>query len=154
MSCRPKGLAGNEPTGALACPSHSLPQRRQLAERGARIVVVSSAAHKGMPVRLDDLQWRTREHNAGRAYAESKSANILFAQEATRRLSAEGVLTPEQAVLMAPERPAEELYDLEKDPHEMNNLAGNPRYTSTLEDLREELSQWRLSQNDFEKEYK
>jgi NAD(P)-dependent dehydrogenase (short-subunit alcohol dehydrogenase family) len=58
--------------------------REQMAERGARLVVVSSAAHKGIPVRLDDLQWRQREHD-GRSYAESKTANILFAQEATRR---------------------------------------------------------------------
>jgi NAD(P)-dependent dehydrogenase (short-subunit alcohol dehydrogenase family) len=63
----------------------------QLAERGARIVVVSSAAHKGMPVRLDDPQWTRREHFDGAAYAESKSANILFAQEATRRWGADGV---------------------------------------------------------------
>ena len=62
-----------------------------MRERGARIVVVSSAAHKGTPVRLDDLQWQSREHVAGLAYAESKSANILFAQEATRRWSAEGI---------------------------------------------------------------
>jgi NAD(P)-dependent dehydrogenase (short-subunit alcohol dehydrogenase family) len=65
--------------------------RAQMAERGARIVVVSSAAHRSMPVRLDDLQWHAREHQAGMAYAESKSANILFAQEATRRWSDEGV---------------------------------------------------------------
>lgn len=65
--------------------------KRQMAERGARIVVVSSAAHKGMPVRLDDLQWTSREHFDGAAYAESKSANILFAQEATRRWSGAGV---------------------------------------------------------------
>ncbi|MCB2060801.1 MAG: SDR family NAD(P)-dependent oxidoreductase [Novosphingobium sp.] len=63
----------------------------QMAERGARIVVVSSAAHKGMPVRLDDLQWTKREHFDGAAYAESKSANILFAQEATRRWGGEGI---------------------------------------------------------------
>lgn len=66
--------------------------RRQLAAQGGgRIVVVSSAAHKGMPVRLDDLQWRARPHFDGAAYAESKSANILFAQEATRRWAGEGV---------------------------------------------------------------
>jgi NAD(P)-dependent dehydrogenase (short-subunit alcohol dehydrogenase family) len=59
--------------------------------RGARIVVVSSAAHKGMPVRLDDLQWTAREHFDGAAYAESKSANILFAQEATRRWGGAGI---------------------------------------------------------------
>lgn len=63
----------------------------QMAQRGARIVVVSSAAHKGMPVRLDDLQWTRREHFDGAAYAESKSANILFAQEATRRWGGEGI---------------------------------------------------------------
>ncbi|RZK02061.1 MAG: SDR family NAD(P)-dependent oxidoreductase [Novosphingobium sp.] len=60
--------------------------------RGARIVVVSSAAHKGMPVRLDDLQWQSREHFDGAAYAESKSANILFAQEATRRWRGGGIV--------------------------------------------------------------
>jgi NAD(P)-dependent dehydrogenase (short-subunit alcohol dehydrogenase family) len=65
--------------------------KEQMALRGARIVVVSSAAHKGMPVRLDDLQWTRREHFDGAAYAESKSANILFAQEATRRWAAEGI---------------------------------------------------------------
>jgi NAD(P)-dependent dehydrogenase (short-subunit alcohol dehydrogenase family) len=65
--------------------------RRQMAERGARIVMVSSAAHKGMPVRLDDLQWTRRQHFDGAAYAESKSANILFAQEATRRWGGEGI---------------------------------------------------------------
>jgi NAD(P)-dependent dehydrogenase (short-subunit alcohol dehydrogenase family) len=59
--------------------------------RGARIAVVSSAAHKGMPVRLDDLQWQRRPHFDGAAYAESKSANILFAQEATRRWGGAGI---------------------------------------------------------------
>lgn len=65
--------------------------KRRMAERGARIVVVSSAAHKGIPVKLDDLQWRNRPHFDGMAYAESKSANILFAQEATRRWGGEGI---------------------------------------------------------------
>ena len=64
--------------------------RQQLAQRGARLVVVSSAAHKGLPVQLDDLQWRRREHSLA-AYGESKSANILFAQEATRRWGSSGI---------------------------------------------------------------
>jgi len=51
-------------------------------------------------------------------------------------------------------RPAEELYDLERDPYEMNNLAGDPQYSHIVKDLRKELSQWRLSQNDFEKDYR
>lgn len=64
--------------------------RRQMALRGARLIMLSSAAHKGLPVRLDDLQWRGRPHNLA-AYGESKSANILFAQEATRRWQADGI---------------------------------------------------------------
>ncbi len=63
----------------------ALQLHRQMAERGARIVVLSSAAHKGMQIHLDDLQWQRRQHHDGAAYGESKSANILFAQEATRR---------------------------------------------------------------------
>lgn len=65
--------------------------RGQMAQSGARIVMVSSAAHKGMLVQLDDLQWRKRDHFDGAAYAESKSANILFAQEATRRWAGDGI---------------------------------------------------------------
>jgi NAD(P)-dependent dehydrogenase (short-subunit alcohol dehydrogenase family) len=65
---------------------------RQMAVRGARIIVLSSAAHKGMPIHLDDLQWHQREHHAGAAYGESKSANILFAQEATRRWGERGIV--------------------------------------------------------------
>jgi NAD(P)-dependent dehydrogenase (short-subunit alcohol dehydrogenase family) len=63
----------------------------QMSLRGARIVVVSSAAHKGNPVHLDDLQFARREHSWGLGYGESKSANILFAQEATRRWGEEGL---------------------------------------------------------------
>jgi NAD(P)-dependent dehydrogenase (short-subunit alcohol dehydrogenase family) len=65
--------------------------RRQMAQRGARIVVLSSAAHKSSPIHLDDLQWKLRPHLDGAAYAESKSANILFAQEATRRWGAQRI---------------------------------------------------------------
>lgn len=69
--------------------AHSL--KSQMMENGARIVVLSSAAHKGMPVQMDDLQWTKRPHHDGAAYAESKSANILFAQEATRRWGGQGI---------------------------------------------------------------
>lgn len=64
---------------------------KQLAMNGARIVVLSSAGHKGMKVQLNDLGWQNRPHHKGAAYAESKSANILFAQEATRRWSQDGI---------------------------------------------------------------
>ena len=37
---------------------------------------------------------------------------------------------------------AEELYDVEKDPQQINNLAGNIEYKATLERLRSELNRW------------
>jgi NAD(P)-dependent dehydrogenase (short-subunit alcohol dehydrogenase family) len=57
----------------------------------SRLVVLSSAAHKGRPVRLDDLNWHSRPRDDLAAYGESKTANILFAREATRRWSSLGV---------------------------------------------------------------
>ena len=56
-----------------------------------RVVVVTSAAHKGRPLDFEDLGWRERERNDGLAYAESKAANILFAIEASRRWAKHGV---------------------------------------------------------------
>ncbi len=87
----PNGLDVRFATNHLGHFLLALRLRSQMAERGARIVVLSSAAHKGNPIRLDDLQWKNRPHVDGAAYAESKSANILFAQEATRRWSTQGI---------------------------------------------------------------
>lgn len=86
----PNGLELRFATNHLGHFLLALRLRRQMAQRGARLLVVSSAAHKGLPVRLDDLQWRKRPHTLA-AYGESKSANILFAQEATRRWQTQGI---------------------------------------------------------------
>lgn len=45
-------------------------------------------------------------------------------------------------------RPAEELYDLQADPLEMNNLAENPDYAKLKSEMSQELDQWMKSQND------
>jgi len=45
-------------------------------------------------------------------------------------------------------KPAEELYDTEKDPRELNNLADNPQYKVMLEELRKALNQWMKQIND------
>jgi hypothetical protein len=39
-------------------------------------------------------------------------------------------------------RVGEELYDLENDPHEINNLAGDPKYADTLQQHQKILADW------------
>ncbi len=45
-------------------------------------------------------------------------------------------------------RPAEELYDLEADPDEVVNLAGQAEYAGTLETMRKRVEQWREQTKD------
>jgi NAD(P)-dependent dehydrogenase (short-subunit alcohol dehydrogenase family) len=72
---------------------------RALAEAGgARIVSVSSSAHQLSPVIFDDIHFAFRPYEPILAYGQSKTANILFAVEATARWTADGItanaLTP------------------------------------------------------------
>lgn len=59
-----------------------------------------------------------------------------------RRLHAEGKLNANQSLWFAPTKPDEELYDLETDPHEINNLAADPAHKETLERLRQAHLNW------------
>src|SRR5579885_254557 len=45
-------------------------------------------------------------------------------------------------------RPREELYDLEKDPNEVKNVAGDPAYAEVLSDLRKRLKEWQTKTKD------
>ncbi len=45
-------------------------------------------------------------------------------------------------------RPKEELYDLRKDPYEMENLAKNPEHAGLLKSLRNQLAEWCKTQGD------
>jgi arylsulfatase A-like enzyme len=59
-----------------------------------------------------------------------------------RELHAQGKLTEAQQLILLETKPKEELYDLENDPHEINNLAYVPEYQGTLGRLRESLDGW------------
>jgi NAD(P)-dependent dehydrogenase (short-subunit alcohol dehydrogenase family) len=52
----------------------------------ARIVNVSSAAHRTARMQWDDLQFDRHHYNQWRAYGQSKLANVLFTYELARRL--------------------------------------------------------------------
>jgi uncharacterized sulfatase len=57
--------------------------------------------------------------------------------------------TPAQRSLVAPSKPAEELYDLADDPHEMNNLAQDSRYEEVVQRFRSQLSSWQQQCGDL-----
>ena len=98
--------------GVMACPQTRTPQGWELqfstnhlghfalaaglhralaAAGGARIVSVSSRAHLRSPVIFDDIHFLNRAYKPWDAYAQSKTANVLFAVEASRRWESDGI---------------------------------------------------------------
>lgn len=62
------------------------------AVRGeARLVVVSSGAHRTAPLDRDDPQFERRLYDRWAAYGQSKTADVLLAVEAARRWVSEGI---------------------------------------------------------------
>jgi NAD(P)-dependent dehydrogenase (short-subunit alcohol dehydrogenase family) len=61
------------------------------AAGGARVVAVSSRAHRNSPVVFDDIDFERRAYDPALAYAQSKTANVLFAVEAARRWADDGI---------------------------------------------------------------
>ena len=67
-----------------------------------------------------------------------------------RRLEKSGEKLPQgMALFSAATKPVEELYDLENDPHEINNLAADPEHAEKLRELREALQAWQLKVGDI-----
>ncbi|HEY0280470.1 MAG TPA: SDR family NAD(P)-dependent oxidoreductase [Solirubrobacterales bacterium] len=62
------------------------------ASDGARLVSLSSRAHLNSPVIFDDIDYRFRPYTPESAYAQSKTANVLFAVEAARRWADDGIV--------------------------------------------------------------
>jgi NAD(P)-dependent dehydrogenase (short-subunit alcohol dehydrogenase family) len=79
---------GTNHLGHFALTARLLP----LLERtpGARVVVVSSTAQNFGRIAMDDLNWERRSYDAWPAYGQSKLANMMFALELQRRLTAVG----------------------------------------------------------------
>ncbi len=80
-------------------------------------------------------------------YGETKPWNYIMTE--TRRLYAEGKLNPVQTRLLEVPRPIEELYDLQEDPYEINNLAASPAHQDILLELREAHLKWRRDTRDL-----
>ena len=65
-----------------------------------------------------------------------------------KRLRKEGKLMPAAAVFVGDARPAEELYDLQADPHEIRNLAGEAKHKAELDRHRKILQTWMKATDD------
>ncbi|MFE9598080.1 SDR family NAD(P)-dependent oxidoreductase [Streptomyces hokutonensis] len=61
------------------------------ADGNARVVVVSSTGHQQSPVVWDDVDFDFRPYDPWLAYGQSKTANVLFAVEATRRWAGDNI---------------------------------------------------------------
>ncbi|MDP6444514.1 MAG: sulfatase, partial [Pirellulaceae bacterium] len=86
----------------------------------------------------------TRPHLQPCVYKDQKEI-----YKALRGWRADGKLNElQQRLLFSPRRAAEELYDLEKDPWETNNLAQSPDHANQLKHLRETLDHWIAETND------
>lgn len=75
--------------------------------------------------------------------SESPSWRALFERKQA------GTLSREQALLFQAPRPQIEFYDLERDPWEVDNLAGRPEYRDRLREHFKVLSEWRERTGDF-----
>lgn len=77
---------------ALAMGLHASLRAGAAERNGARIVSLSSTAHMRSCVDFDDIQFVRRDFDPQIAYAQSKTANSLFAVEATRRWMSDGIV--------------------------------------------------------------
>jgi N-sulfoglucosamine sulfohydrolase len=99
---------------------------------------------------------RTRRYKYHRNVAWK--LDFPFATDLYASLTWEGIRnsgTPGKQAMIGPRtlknyirRPPEELYDLDNDPHEIENLASHPDHQGTIKELRAELETWQMETKD------
>ena len=91
----------------------------------ARIVSLSSRGHLRSPVVFDDVNFTFRPYDPWLAYGQSKTANVLFAVEATRRWGSDGIT----ANAVHPGAIAATNLARHMDPKILTNLRASGQYT-------------------------
>lgn len=81
------------------------------------------------------------------AYKDAKDILITL-----RQAYKDEALNATQRLLFRETRPAEELYDVNADPFEINNLAEDPAHAEELAKMRERLETWMVETNDLGRE--
>jgi NAD(P)-dependent dehydrogenase (short-subunit alcohol dehydrogenase family) len=95
------------------------------AAGGARVVSVSSRGHLNSPVVFDDIDFARRAYDPALAYAQSKTANVLFAVAAARRWADAGI----EVNALHPGAIADSNLSRHMDPALLTQLRTSGRYT-------------------------
>ena len=96
--------------------------RALAAAGGARIASVSSSAHHRSPVVFEDIHFEHRPYEPWSAYGQSKTANVLFAVEASKRWAGDGITA--NALMPGGIRTNLQRYVSEEDLERMRTAAG------------------------------
>jgi len=123
---------------------------RSLAGRDASTRDLIFAARDGGGDVMDrirsvcDGRWKLiRNYRPELGYAESKYTIAHRPMlEVMQRMKEAGELDEVQQLVLRETKPELELYDLDADPHEVRNLAGDPEHAGTLRRLGTELDRW------------
>ncbi|MEW5974212.1 MAG: sulfatase [Acidobacteriota bacterium] len=74
---------------------------------------------------------------------------LMPTMQVWRRLHSEKKLVGPASLFFAARKPQEELYDLEEDPYEINNLAESPAHQDILKRMRAALDRWMVETQDL-----
>jgi NAD(P)-dependent dehydrogenase (short-subunit alcohol dehydrogenase family) len=75
---------GTNHLGHFALTGHLMPLLKKTKD--SRIVATSSIAHRSGDINFDDLNWTSRKYKTGKAYGDSKLANLYFMYELVKKL--------------------------------------------------------------------
>jgi NAD(P)-dependent dehydrogenase (short-subunit alcohol dehydrogenase family) len=89
------------------------------------VVSVSSRAHLNSPVIFDDIDFRSRPYDPALAYAQSKTANVLFAVAGARHWGGDGI----EVNALHPGAIADSNLSRYYDPAVLDALRSSGRYT-------------------------
>jgi len=101
---------------------------------------ISTRKFKYIKNHMSDTPWVTSQ-----AYLELNRPAI----HVMRTLKAAGELSDREMTHFHDQKPDEELYDLEKDPYELHNLAQNPEYVDVLKEMRAKETSWLAQNKDY-----
>jgi len=137
----PKGMEGRSLVGALT--GGKGPRKYVFAERDWHDSWEPTRTAIGQRYKL------IQNYRPAVGYLPSLDIRHSLSYRSIEKLSKEGKLKGHLKWYEITSRPEQELYDLQRDPGEWNNLAGDARYEAIKHELAEALSRWMDSTNDF-----